>query len=243
MFLMKVLSIQEKHIAGKRLGRHIEHDPISRAYSAISSSLKTLQTKWWQRMCDPFNQGDLGSCTGNAMVGLLMTEPFYKKGRELSEEHAVEIYSLATSLDKIPGQFPPEDTGSSGLAVMKAARVTGYISAYQHCFTFQSILNALQVGPVITGTHWYSSFDDPNSDGLVEITPDAELRGGHEYQCFGIDLENQKAWFWNSWGNDWGVSPPHCKRDGVKGAFCMSFDTWEKLLKEKGDATRPILSK
>jgi len=177
------------------------------------------------------------------MVGLLMTEPFYKKGRELSQKHAVEVYSMATSFDRIPGHYPPDDTGSSGLAVMRAAKAIGYINGYSHCFTFQSVLNALQVGPVITGTNWYSSFDYPNENGLVGINPDAEIRGGHEYQCFAIDIENQLAWFWNSWGEDWGIKPPRCGWENAKGAFCMKFETWKQLLEDQGDVTRPMLLK
>jgi len=35
------------------------------------------------------------------------------------------------------------------------------------------------------------------------------------------------VWFWNSWGTVYALG----------GRFCMSFDTWERLLEEQGDVT------
>jgi hypothetical protein len=35
------------------------------------------QTKVWTRRIPVLDQGDLGSCTGNAATGVLGSEPFY----------------------------------------------------------------------------------------------------------------------------------------------------------------------
>ena len=102
--------IKEKKGAG-RLGRHVEHDPQSRAFSAGTAAIKTVT---YQRHGSAFDQGDLGSCTGNAMAGVLMTDPFWVRGRNLTEADAVALYKAATKLDDIPGKSPPDDTGSSG---------------------------------------------------------------------------------------------------------------------------------
>jgi hypothetical protein len=64
-----------------RLGRHIEHDPQSRAFSVGTAAVKTVTYK---RHGKPFDQGELGSCTGNAMAGVLMTEPLWVPGRDLT---------------------------------------------------------------------------------------------------------------------------------------------------------------
>ena len=70
--------------------------------------------------------------------------------------------------------------------------------------------------PVITGINWYTSFDTPSPVGLVEITPELTVRGGHEVVADQIDAEHKLVWFWNSWGLAFGVA----------GRFCMSFATW-----------------
>ena len=56
---MKILKkiIIEKPGPG-RLGRHVEHDPRSRAFSAGTAVVKTVTYK---RHGEPFDQGDLGS--------------------------------------------------------------------------------------------------------------------------------------------------------------------------------------
>jgi hypothetical protein len=172
------------------------------------------------------------------MAGVLMTEPFFDPSRILTEDDALDFYKLATTLDNIDGSYPPDDTGSSGLAVCKAARKLRLISRYTHAFTMTAALNALQSGPVITGFNWYESFDDPKADGTVSISKHAAVRGGHEVQPFGVtivrragqvDMGRSKVHLWNSWGTGYGVG----------GAFAMSLATWDRLLNEGGDVTVP----
>lgn len=138
---------------------------------------------------------------------------------------AEHLYSLATSLDKYPGKYPPEDTGSSGLAVAKAAVNAGYIKRYSWAFTLHGMLSALQLAPVIVGIPWYEGFDKPDSSGLVkELGP---VRGGHEFLVRGY--ANGYFWADNSWGRSW----------GMMGSFRFSFDTWASLRKQGADVVCP----
>jgi hypothetical protein len=114
--------------------------------------------------------------------------------------------------------------------VCKAAKQLGWIKSYTHAFGLQHALGALMLRPVITGIDWYTSFDTPDAQGLVQISPGAKVRGGHEVVADGIDAPNQLVWFWNSWGTSFGVG----------GRFCMSFATWEQLLSNQGDVTVPL---
>jgi hypothetical protein len=217
--------IKEKPGAG-RLGRQVEHDPASWAFSAGTAAIKSVRHK---RHGKPFDQGQLGSCTGNAMAGSLMTEPFWKPGRTLVEADAVNLYKAATKLDNIPGSYPPKDTGSSGLAVMKAAVKAGYITGYAHTFSLDQLLGSLVLRPGILGINWYTSFDSPKSDGECPLTPSATVRGGHEVEIFGLDAEKDRVWCYNSWGPTWGG-----RKDGT---FYFSWKTLRRLLNEHGDAT------
>lgn len=59
-----------------RLKRHIHHDSESRRYAFDTSGLSITSVRHTRRI-PILDQGNLGSCTGNAGIGCLGTEPFY----------------------------------------------------------------------------------------------------------------------------------------------------------------------
>jgi hypothetical protein len=206
------------------LGRNVYHDPRSLAFPVKAGSWGSVK----HRSNAPiFDQGSLGSCTGQAMAGALSYDPFFSTlpNVKVDEDLAVKLYSRATQLDIWPGSYPPDDTGSSGLAVAKAAKEAGYISGYQHAFSLEAALTALMDGPVITGVNWYESMFDTDANGQVFIS--GRISGGHEICADEIDEPNALVWFRNSWGPFWGKS----------GRFALSIDDWGRLLSEQGDAT------
>jgi hypothetical protein len=220
--------LAEQVVAGKRLGRHVEHDPRSLDYPA--SRAPAITSVQHQAKSLPLNQGQIGSCTANALCGALDSAPDYQGGATLKEPDAIKLYEAETKLEGQP--YPPNDPGGSGLMVCKAAKQMGMISSYSHAFGVQHALESLVQRPVITGVSWYTSFDTPDPEtGLVAIAPGATVRGGHEIVADGIDADNQLVWLWNSWG----------KQFGLKGRFCWSFSTWDQLLQDRGDVTVPIV--
>jgi hypothetical protein len=219
--------LSERPMVGRRLGRHVNQDSRSREHPA-SRAPKIVSVKH-RATGLPLNQGELGSCTANALCGALDSAPDFSGGTPLSEADAIHVYEKETSLEGQP--YPPNDPGGSGLMVCKAAKQLGLISSYKHAFGIQHALEALVLRPVITGIKWYTSFDSPDPHtGLVELTPGATVRGGHEILADEIDAPNRLVWFWNSWGTQFGLG----------GRFCMSFDTWQQLLQDQGDVTVPL---
>jgi hypothetical protein len=220
-------ALPEQRIDGKRLGRHVLHDARSRQFPAQTAAQITSVSHKATGL--PLNQGNLGSCTANALCGALDSAPDFQGGSPLTETNAVKLYELETKLEGEP--YPPNDPGGSGLMVCKAAKQEGLISSYQHAFGIEQALQALVLRPVITGISWYTSFDEPDpKTGEVAIAPGATVRGGHEIVADEIDAPNKLVWFWNSWGPSFGEG----------GRFCMSFDTWDQLLQERGDVTVPV---
>jgi hypothetical protein len=224
--------LKEEVVKGKRLGRHVEHDPRSRAYAYEAEAGLTLIAVEHKRHGSIFDQGHLGSCTGNAACGAKNTEPLYHAGSShlIAETGAVDIYSLATRLDGLSdGYWPPHDTGSSGLAAAKAMRQEGMIGSYKHAFDMDAALTALQAGPVITGVDWYEGFDTPDANGLVKIA--GQIRGGHELVARGYtpapNPDDALILLDNSWGLAYGVD----------GSFYWTVGTWKQLLAAQGDVT------
>lgn len=214
----------------RRFGRHVEHDDRSRAYGIVVNPAATLVTRLWDNQAPVLDQGQLGSCTGNAMAQWENTTRTEEGTTHdwLTEEHAVELYARATQLDDIDGTYPPDDTGSSGLAVAKAAQEKGYIRSYRHAFGLQQLLHALQAGPVIVGTVWLAGMNEPGADAVLNVAGD-EL-GGHEYAIIGCDMEREQIVMLNSWSDQW----------GEHGRARIAFADMDSLLKQQGDVTVPV---
>jgi len=223
--------IPEIIVEGKRLGRHVNHDERSLAY--VLPEADTIVTVQWDRVIPVLNQGDVGSCTGNACTGILGTNPddgdlaaLIAAGLVLDENEALALYSAAETIDG-DGPYPPNDNGSSGLSVAKAAQAKGLCSGYLHALSVAAAHTAIQSGPFMVGSDWYTSFDTPDASGLVAIAREATVRGGHEYECTGYDLPSDLWHLVNSWGTSY----------GVEGHFYYSTETFAALLASQGDVT------
>jgi hypothetical protein len=213
---------------GMKLGRHVVHDPRSRAYPAAMAT--RIHDVMWKYHGQVLDQGDIGSCTGNSAVECLMTGPYFDHlQRVFTEKDALDVYEKATHLDRVPGIYPPTDSGSSGLGVMKACKFFGYITSYHHAFGATQALKALMLGPVITGTAWTEDMFKPDADNFVH--PTGEVAGGHEYTVLGYDTAKDAIRCLNHWTPEWG--------DG--GYFWMHRLDWEQLLHDQGDVTVPSL--
>jgi hypothetical protein len=211
---------------GGRLGRHLHFDDRSWNFPVTLRKGAAIQTRIWNRTLKAFNQGDLGSCTGNGAVGVLCTEPYKQPGVRYSEALARKVYSQATRDDTIVGAWPPKDTGSTVLGAMKALKDAGLAKGYQWCFSLDDVLKTLAtVGPVEVGLNWYEGFDKPDAKGLVKLG--GSVRGGHAFELLGVDAERKLVWAINSWGPDWGLN----------GRFAFSWKDLDRLLHEQGEAS------
>ncbi|MGY5048312.1 hypothetical protein ACWDE0_22170 [Streptomyces sp. 900105755] len=246
---MNITRIPETHNRGYRLGRHVEHDPRSLRYAHGVLPKSAIKSVSWTRRIPILDQGNLGSCTGNAGTGVLGTDSagrtatgtvtisaagaaashglFTAGEHTLDEDFAVKLYSLATILDGISGQYPPTDTGSTGIGVAKALKALGLASGYTHAFSIAALNSALQTGPVMIGITWYNSMFDPKNDGQIVVDPSSGVAGGHELELNAFDATTSEYEVPNSWNETWG-------KDG-----CGYFPTaaLTSLLSAQGDVT------
>jgi len=236
------------------LGRHVEHDPRSLAFAHGVLPKSAITSQDWTRRIPILDQGQRGSCTGNAGTGWAGTDTFGRTASDtvtisaagaaashglftagvhkLDETFAVALYSLATILDGISGQFPPTDTGSSGIGVAKALQALGLAGGYTHGFSLAALNSALQQGSVLIGIPWLQSMFDTASDGRIIVTKTSPVAGGHELQLPRYDSATGEYWVPNSWNTTWG--------DAGWGYFTAADLQW--LLSQQGDVTIPAWS-
>lgn len=208
------------------LGRRVNHDPRSWNYRVTHDSAARTTVRW-DRLVPVLDQGQLGSCTGNAGTGVLGTQPYYSGLTGLTpvldENYAVQLYSDASKVDGDPDQYPPTDTGSDGLSVAKVLKTRGLISGYQHAFGIDDAFAAIQSGPLMVGTDWYTGMFHPDETG--QVYQSGSVAGGHEYECIGYDATTDLWEFVNSWGTSWARA----------GHFFMTTTTFDRLLQRQGD--------
>ena len=162
--------IDQAAVPGKALGRHVRHDSRSLAYRYQRLRPVGIPTSdvLLPRHIPILDQGDVGSCVGNAETGDLGTGEMYEallaafgaSVPPLDEAFALGLYSAAETIDG-DGPYPPNDNGSTGLSVAQAAKNAGWISGYVHCLSVPDVLDAIAAGhPVILGTNWYDCLPD-----------------------------------------------------------------------------------
>lgn len=243
--MRNVLHLIEQHDRSHRLGRHVEHDPRSLAYAhgvLPSSAIKPVQ---WTRRIAILDQGQVGSCTGNALTGVLGTDSvgrtattsvtvkadtkgvFQAGTYALDEKFAVLAYTLNTKLDSIKGDYPAEDTGSTGVACGKTGQQLGLLAGYTHAFSLAALKSALQNGPAMIGIVWLNSMFDPDNAGVLSVDQSSGVAGGHELVVSGWD--GGQFHLDNSWGTSW----------GSKGSCFVKEADMQWLLSQQGDVTVP----
>jgi hypothetical protein len=171
------------------MGRHVNHDPQSRRFPFRTTGL--LSAVFHERHVPIFDQGQLGSCTANAGLGILATGPYWgdlTSGQQAggpdprypwSEDGAVRLYSDLTADDDFDGEYPPDDTGSDGLTVGKEFVKRGIVPGYRHTFALADALGALMQFPLLVGTVWTDAMFSPDAYG--RITTRGAVAGGHEW--------------------------------------------------------------
>ncbi|MFF4409790.1 hypothetical protein [Streptomyces sp. NPDC001404] len=244
------------------LGRHQVLDARSLAFRHHHDG-ETLRTTLWQPRIPVLDQQDLfaqgihlstlvegatdadalGSCTGNAAaaaLSLLLSPADSARaglpGHDAAacEEWAIQLYADATRDDEfLNAEWPPTDSGSSGLGVARALKKRGLIGSYRHAFDADAIANALQQGPVLIGLPWFNAWFEPGPDAFIDAVPDwatSGIAGGHEVAAIGLEEVAQDAAgqvipertvlrLRNSWSSSWGAD----------GDFFMRLSTYNAL--------------
>jgi hypothetical protein len=216
-----------------RLGRHQVHDALVAELEAVVDLQDPVRSVSHQEFLPVFDQGNLGSCTANAALGTLVTDPFGKPGVAFTETDAVQLYREETRLDdsQIPGHYEPDDTGSTGAWSMMALQRRGLIRTWHHTRKASVALRLLNKGSFSFGTPWFPSMFAPDANGRLLVNTSVEAVGGHQICVVANDTSSNLIKIRNSWGPSWGQDG-HC---------FLRWDDFATLLKLGGDVVQPVL--
>ena len=223
-------------------GRRADPDDRDRAFlmtrmlpAAGAVVLPTRKT--WAIHPRALDQGWTGTCVGHGWRNFLRCAPHRT---EKTGPTPYDIYRAAVRLDSwsdndfeagLPDGDAGLDFGTSVRAGAKAVASFGRLQSYVWAFDLASVLEwVLTRGPVVLGTTWFSSFMDPDRDGIVRITPAARSLGGHCYLLRGADTRKTLARCSNSWGDGYAMS----------GEFFLPFRDLERLIHEGGECCSAV---
>lgn len=221
-----------------KFGRRYAYDEndkrflMTRRLAAPGVSMPTKKT--WAIRPLALDQGETGTCVAHAWCNFLRAAPI--QSNKGIDQLRWEIYDAAIKIDEWTDNDSDFDRqmGTSVRAGAKVITEKGRLKSYLWAFRLQPAVEwVLTQGPVVLGTNWYSSFNRPDDEGIVKITPSATIQGGHAFMWRGADTKRGLALCSNSWGDSYGKS----------GEFYVSFRDMERLLSEQGEAATAIEQK
>jgi C1A family cysteine protease len=213
-------------------------------FSAIAPRLAALPRKIDMRSkCSPVeDQGQLGSCTANALVGALEFLEL-KDGAQFSDLSRLFLYYnervIEGTVDQDSGAFlrdgikslakqgvctEPEWPYKISRFTKKPSRACYHrakkhrILSYHRITTVDEMRDCLAEGfPFVFGFTVYDAFESAAvaKSGVLNMPgPKEKVLGGHAVMAVGYDNGARRFVIRNSWGSDW----------GQKGYFTMPYD-------------------
>jgi len=225
-------------------------------YSAIAPKLAVLPAKVDLRIkCAPVeNQGNLGSCTANALVGGLEFLEI-KNGAQFIDLSRLFVYynerAIEGTIDQDSGAFLRDGVKSlakQGVCPEKQwpYRISAFedrptpacytaarkhqITSYHRITTTDEMRACLaEEFPFVFGFTVYTFFESSAvaKSGIVNLpTPNEKVLGGHAVMGVGYDDSQQRFLVRNSWGPDWGQHGYFTMPYAYLGNRNLSDDFW-----------------
>lgn len=205
------------------LGRIRRHDPANRRHQTPHRRAERGRSVRHHLGAEHVDQFYLGACVGFSSVNLLNCAPAWrsrvvfnrairygKAGRTyLGNNDGIASYSEATRRDPWPGEYPPEDTGSSALGLGQWWRDLGVVTAFDWVISggMDPLIASVQRTPCLFGSYWFDDMfatDDGVLTSACEGAYNLDNTGGHEYLGSGVVWRGGRWWFVfeQSWGEE-----------------------------------------
>lgn len=179
-----------------------------------------------------FDQGQLGSCTANAISAAIVFAERVEAGTDATPRTTparLGIYYYERALE---GTID-SDSGAEIRDGLKVVAKRGYVDellwpydistftrevrpiqpgSAEHVIRYHRVAQNLahmhsclaQGFPFVFGISVYSSFMDAGNGVIPMPSASEQLEGGHAILCVGYDVQAQRFSFRNSWGPEWG---------------------------------------
>lgn len=195
--------------------------PAARSFVVIPSA---VTREWPLRVMPNLDQGNEGACTGFGVAQCVSSGDFRNR---LTAADGRRIYYRATEIDSFPGTAPKTDTGSDGKSALRAAVEFGFVDGYYSPATFEEVQEALQRGPCVFGSNWYTGMFSPDASCQMHLTGIVE--GGHLYEINRLDVQRRLVGIENSWGPEF----------GSEGKATLSYSDFFTLMNQAGEVDCP----
>lgn len=206
-----------------RLGRLYAPDPRDKKFSvsALGAPQSERMYRYWNADGWWGDQGMTSECVAYSWCAWLEDGPITQPGLlKAMEPHA--LYVEAQKVDEWEGEAYDGTSVRAGAKVLRAA---GLIEGYYWATTLNQVVQSLlELGPLVVGTSWYDEMFDIDEAGFLNIG--GEIVGGHAYKLDGVNVKRKVFRMKNSWGRNWGHN----------GFALLSFDDFDRLLSEEGEA-------
>lgn len=215
------------------LGRRAAPDPRDRRHllAAHLAPVPSLPDWHYWRLGPTLDQGQHGDCVGHGWRARLNSAPIMV--RPSAGPSAPDIYYGCLPLDEWSDNDQDTDRqmGTSVRAGAKYLQQLGYIGEYAWAFDLHTAVSyVLGTAPVVIGVNWYDSFFNPDRSGHIRISSTAQVAGGHCLLVYGANVEKGTISLQNSWGKFWGLG----------GRCSMSFEDFERLIREDGEVADAV---
>ena len=207
------------------LGRRFAPDDRDLSFSASALLPRRLSSRtyrywyangWWG------DQGSTSQCVAYSWMHWVEDGPVVQPSAPPPILDPAILYQEAQKVDEWPGE---DYEGTSVRAGAKVLQARGFISSYYWARSLSEVIEVLlSTGPMTVGTNWYDGMFSPDADNYLQIT--GALAGGHAYKLDGVNKRYRHFRMKNSWSRSWGNN----------GYALISFDTFERLLGEDGEA-------
>lgn len=209
------------------LGRLPSLDPRNKLFLfAAAQRIKPTRSKLWDVPFAVLDQGNTGTCVGQAGKNFLLSRPVIQTHPDV-EPTGITLYKEACKLDEY--SFNDDlnlQHGTSILGLMKAFAARGLVrGSYLWAYNALDVAHwVVHQSPVVIGVDWYADMMRPDGGNAVQAR--GGIVGGHAVLLIGYAADNDSFILLNSWGSQWGHN----------GRAFIGYATLDALLRVGGEA-------